>query len=217
MKKKKLRFRKIRSVWNNVRYLDYYILVPYLALCLVGIVMVYSASASIEMQNGGTPLGYLVKQTIYVVMGVVVMAFMANYPLRHYRTPRFLRDSTLVVGALLVIVLVFSRAVNGAKGWISLGFFNIQPVEICKLYFILYLADRMAKIRQRGQHFTTDAKGPWLIIAVFLGLIMIQPDIGGMAINGAIIAIMLLAADYKWGFGLGIILVLPAATLDWND
>ena len=210
MKKKKLRFRKIRSVWNNVRYLDYYILVPYLALCLVGIVMVYSASASIEMQNGGTPLGYLVKQTIYVVMGVVVMAFMANYPLRHYRTPRFLRDSTLVVGALLVIVLVFSRAVNGAKGWISLGFFNIQPVEICKLYFILYLADRMAKIRQRGQHFTTDAKGPWLIIAVFLGLIMIQPDIGGMAINGAIIAIMLLAADYKWGFGLGIILVLPA-------
>ena len=68
----------------------------------------------------------------------------------------------------------------------------------------------MAKIRQRGQHFTTDAKGPWLIIAVFLGLIMIQPDIGGMAINGAIIAIMLLAADYKWGFGLGIILVLPA-------
>ena len=40
-----------------------------------------------------------------------------------------------------------------------------------------------------------------LIIAVFLGLIMIQPDIGGMAINGAIIAIMLLAADYKWGFG----------------
>ena len=210
MKKKKLRFRKIRSVWNNVRYLDYYILVPYLALCLVGIVMVYSASASIEMQNGGTPLGYLVKQTIYVVMGVAVMAFMANYPLRHYRTPRFLRDSTLVVGALLVIVLVFSRAVNGAKGWISLGFFNIQPVEICKLYFILYLADRMAKIRQRGQHFTTDAKGPWLIIAVFLGLIMIQPDIGGMAINGAIIAIMLLAADYKWGVGLGIILVLPA-------
>ena len=210
MKKKKLRFRKIRSVWNNVRYLDYYILVPYLALCLVGIVMVYSASASIEMQNGGTPLGYLVKQTIYVVMGVAVMAFMANYPLRHYRTPRFLRDSTLVVGALLVIVLVFSRAVNGAKGWISLGFFNIQPVEICKLYFILYLADRMAKIRQRGQHFTTDAKGPWLIIAVFLGLIMIQPDIGGMAINGAIIAIMLLAADYKWGVGLEIILVLPA-------
>ena len=68
----------------------------------------------------------------------------------------------------------------------------------------------MAKIRQRGQHFTTDAKGPWLIIAVFLGLIMIQPDIGGMAINGAIIAIMLLAADYKWGVGLGIILVLPA-------
>src|SRR5699024_11273520 len=49
-----------------------------------------------------------------------------------------------------------------------------------------------------------------LIIAVFLGLIMIQPDIGGMAINGAIIAIMLLAADYKWGVGLEIILVLPA-------
>ncbi len=64
--------------------------------------MVYSASAlPLKCKMGGTPLGYLVKaQTIYVfVMGVAVMAFMANYPLRHYRTPKVLRDSTLVVGA----------------------------------------------------------------------------------------------------------------------
>lgn len=209
MKKKKLRFHKLRSVWNNIRYLDYYILVPYLALCLIGIVMVYSASAAIEMQNGGTPLGYLIKQTIYVLMGVTVMAVLANYPLRHYRTRRFLRDSTIVMGLLLVVVLVFSRAVNGAKGWLSLGFFNIQPVEICKLYFIMYLADRMDKIRRRGQHFTTNAQGPWLIIVLFLSLIVIQPDIGGMAINAAIIGVMLLAADYKWGFGLSLILALP--------
>lgn len=175
----------------------------------MGIVMVYSASASIEMQNGGTPLGYLIRQTIYVVMGVTVMAILANYSVSHYRTRNFLRNSTIVVGGLLVAVLLFSRAVNGAKGWISLGFFNIQPVEICKLYFILYLADRMDKIRRRGGHFTTDAKGPWMIIIVFLGLIMIQPDIGGMAINAAIIVVMLFAADYKWNIGIFLILVLP--------
>lgn len=210
MKKKKLRFRKIRSVWNNIRYLDYYLLVPYLALCLIGIVMVYSSSAAIEMQNGGTPLGYLIRQTIFVLMGVGVMSFLTNYPLRHYRTPRFLKISTLVIGSLLLFVLVFSRAVNGAKGWLNLGPINIQPVELCKLYFILYLADRMDKVRQRGQHFTNSALGPWMIVFCFLFLILAQPDVGGMSINLAIIAVMLLAADYKWGVGLGIIICIPA-------
>lgn len=210
LKKKKVKFRSIGSVWNNIRYVDYYLLVPYLALCLIGIVMVYSSSAAIEMQNGGTPLGYLMRQTIFVVLGVCVMTFMTNYPLRHYRTKKFLKYSTYIIGGLLIFVLAFSRAVNGAKGWINLGPFNIQPVELCKLYFILYLADRMDRVRQRGQHFTTTALGPWMIVFIFLLLIAAQPDIGGASINIAIIAVMLFAADFKWGVGLGVILIFPA-------
>lgn len=184
-------------------------MVPYLVLCMIGIVMVYSASSAIEMQNGGTPTSYLIKQTIYVIMGICCLLFGANYPLKHYRTPRFLRDSTLAMIGILLFVLVLSHAVNGAKGWINLGVINIQPVEICKIYFILYLSDRMARVRARNDHFISSGGGPWLVVALCLLLIVLQPDIGGMAINVMIVAVLFLACDFRWSFGISILLIIP--------
>lgn len=199
----------ISQIRKNFHYWDYYLMVPYLVLCMIGIVMVYSASSAIEMQNGGTPTSYLIKQTIYVIMGICCLLFGANYPLKHYRTPRFLRDSTLVMIGMLLFVLVLSHAVNGAKGWINLGVINIQPVEICKIYFILYLSDRMARVRARNDHFISSGGGPWLVVALCLLLIVLQPDIGGMAINVMIVAVLFLACDFRWSFGISILLIIP--------
>lgn len=199
----------ISQIRKNFHYWDYYLMVPYLVLCMIGIVMVYSASSAIEMQNGGTPTLYLIKQTIYVIMGICCLLFGANYPLKHYRTPRFLRDSTLAMIGMLLFVLVLSHAVNGAKGWINLGVINIQPVEICKIYFILYLSDRMARVRARNDHFISSGGGPWLVVALCLLLIVLQPDIGGMAINVMIVAVLFLACDFRWSFGISILLIIP--------
>lgn len=196
---------------QNFHSWDYYLMVPYLLLCIIGIIMVYSSSAGIEMQNGGTPQSYLIKQTIYVIIGVIIMVFFANYPLAHYRRRRFLEYSTVIMGALLLAVLIIGHAVNGAKGWINLGPINIQPAEFCKLYFILYLADRMARVRQHGRHFleTKSSIGPLLMAAFFLLLILIQPDTGGGIINLAIISVMILACDIRWAFGVSLIIGFP--------
>ena len=209
MKVKHIHKIHISQIRKNFHYWDYYLMVPYLVLCMIGIVMVYSASSAIEMQNGGNPTSYLIKQTIYVIMGIGCLIFGANYPLRHYRTPRFLRDSTLVMVGMLLFVLVLSHAVNGAKGWINLGVINIQPVEICKIYFILYLSDRMARVRARNDHFISSGGGPWLVVALCLLLIVLQPDIGGMAINVMIVAVLFLACDFRWSFGISVLLIIP--------
>ncbi|WP_284690046.1 peptidoglycan glycosyltransferase FtsW [Limosilactobacillus portuensis] len=209
MKVKHIHKIHISQIRKNFHYWDYYLMVPYLVLCMIGIVMVYSASSAIEMQNGGNPTSYLIKQTIYVIMGIGYLIFGANYPLRHYRTPRFLRDSTLVMVGMLLFVLVLSHAVNGAKGWINLGVINIQPVEICKIYFILYLSDRMARVRARNDHFISSGGGPWLVVALCLLLIVLQPDIGGMAINVMIVAVLFLACDFRWSFGISVLLIIP--------
>ena len=209
MKVKHIHKIHISQIRKNFHYWDYYLMVPYLVLCMIGIVMVYSASSAIEMQNGGNPTSYLIKQTIYVIMGIGCLIFGANYPLRHYRTPRFLRDSTLVMVGMLLFVLVLSHAVNGAKGWINLGVINIQPVEICKVYFILYLSDRMARVRARNDHFISSGGGPWLVVALCLLLIVLQPDIGGMAINVMIVAVLFLACDFRWSFGISVLLIIP--------
>ena len=209
MKVKRIHKIHISQIRKNFHYWDYYLMVPYLVLCMIGIVMVYSASSAIEMQNGGTPTSYLIKQTIYVIMGFCCLLFGANYPLKHYRTPRFLRDSTLAMIGMLLFVLILSHAVNGAKGWINLGMINIQPVEICKIYFILYLSDRMARVRARNDHFISSRGGPWLVVAFCLLLIVLQPDIGGMAINVMIVAVLFLSCDFRWSFGISVLLIIP--------
>lgn len=199
----------LSQVWKNFHYWDYYLMLPYLVLCMFGIVMVYSASSAINMQNGGSPTSYLIKQTVYVIMGIGCLIFGANYPLKHYRTTRFLRDSTIAMLGMLLFVLVLSHAVNGAKGWINLGVINIQPVEICKVYFILYLSDRMDRVRARNAHFISAGGGPWLVVALCMLLIVLQPDIGGMAINLMIVAVLFLACDFRWSFGISVLLVIP--------
>lgn len=214
---KKLKIKRPHFAWSrlkqNWRSWDYYLMVPYLILCVTGIIMVYSSSAGIEMQNGGTPQAYLIKQTLYVILGLGVMFFFANFSLEHFRQRKFLEYSTLIMGFLLIAVLILGRAVNGARGWINLGPVNIQPVEFCKLYFILYLADRMARARQHGRHFleTKSSVGPLLIALIYLILILIQPDTGGFAINFVIIAVMILACDMRWAFGVSMIIGVPLA------
>jgi cell division protein FtsW len=214
---KKLKIKRPHFAWSqlkqNWRSWDYYLMVPYLILCVTGIIMVYSSSAGIEMQNGGTPQAYLVKQTLYVILGLGVMFFFANFSLEHFRQRKFLEYSTLIMGFLLIAVLILGRAVNGARGWINLGPVNIQPVEFCKLYFILYLADRMARARQHGRHFleTKSSVGPLLIALIYLILILVQPDTGGFAINFVIIAVMILACDMRWAFGVSMIIGVPLA------
>lgn len=211
MKKIKRRPRHgLATIKKNFHYWDYYLMVPYLILCLIGIVMVYSSSAAIQMQNGGTPQAYLIKQSIYVVMGIIVLIFCANYPLKHYRTTRFLKYSTIGMGLLLLAVLVLGKAVNGAKGWLNFGPINIQPVEFCKLYFILYLADRMTKARQEGHHFLMSSyRGSLGLAFIYLLMIAAQPDTGGAAINVSIIIVMVLACDIRWGKAITLVIGAP--------
>ena len=216
MKKIKLRPRRglVTTIKQNFHFWDYYLMVPYLILCLIGIVMVYSSSAAIQMQNGGTPQGYLIKQSIYVVLGIIVLIFCANFPLEHYRHRRFLQDSTIVMGTLLVIVLAIGKAVNGAKGWLNFGPVNIQPVEFCKLYFILYLADRMARTHQKGKLLIKgeSSRGALILATIYLLLILAQPDTGGFAINVCIIGVMFIACDVRsWWKAVGIVIGFPLA------
>lgn len=166
------------------------------------------------MQNGGTPQGYLIKQSIYVVLGIIVLIFCANFPLEHYRHRRFLQDSTIVMGALLVIVLAIGKAVNGAKGWLNFGPVNIQPVEFCKLYFILYLADRMVRTHQKGKLLIKgeSSRGALILATIYLLLILAQPDTGGFAINVCIIGVMFIACDVRsWWKAVGIVIGFPLA------
>lgn len=196
----------IHLSWK-LHHIDYFVLVPYVVLCVFSVIMVYSASGEyIQLTMGQAPTTYLIRQAIFVVLGFLLAALVFFLRLRLWRSPRVLLIMLLVTIALLAYLIVRghfdpSTAINGASAWIPIGPFNIQPSELAKIVVIMYLAhileSREIIIGTRG--FFGSLRNLWQPLAVVLfitALVFIQPDTGGMAILVLIIALMFIASGF---------------------
>lgn len=189
----------MHKMWQKIKEFDPWITIPYIALCIIGVIMVYSASAGIEMQNGGSPTGYLIRQLIFAIMGIILATIVALMRLSILRNRKVLQWFCGILLAMLCFVKLFGAAVNGAQGWINLGFFSIQPAEITKLFLILYLANQFAYYNEHAKRYSLSSAGfPLGIAFILLALVLIQPDFGGFAINGAIVVVLFLGSEVSW-------------------
>lgn len=184
---------------EKLKYLDYSIFLPYLVLCLLGIIMIYSASSDILLVNGFKPSFYMQRQILYFILaffGFGLPAFALK--LSVFKTRQFVL-SFLGISFLLLAYLAGLKfishgatAVNGAVGWINLGFINIQPVEIAKLALVFYLAFFLSRRDGKfvpGKIFE-NLSYPTVIALGMMALVLYQPDFGGAAILFMIIFVM---------------------------
>lgn len=186
---------------RKLKYLDYWIMVPYLILSVLGIVMVYSASADIGSQNGGSPFGYLVKQTGFVIFGLVILVFMLSMNLQRLRDRGPQRLMLIVAFLSLFGLFLIGKTVNGAAGWFHLGPISIQPAEFMKFYLIIFMAHSVANRQEdleEGYGWWSTFAEPIVISAAIVFLILLQPDLGGAAINAMIVWIILLASGFNY-------------------
>lgn len=184
---------------RKLKYLDYWLMIPYLILSVFGIVMVYSASADIGTQNGGSPLNYLLKQTLYVILGFLILGVMIMMNIDKLQDKRLLSVAGYLAYGALLFLLVMGNTVNGAAGWINLGAFSLQPAEFVKFYVIIWLSSRITIRQGQLEEYTwwSTMQKPLLVCAIIIGLIFIQPDLGGAAINGAIMFVLFLSSGFK--------------------
>jgi len=163
---------------------DYGILLPTLLLVGLGLVFIYSASSFLAEHRMGDSYFFFKRQGIFCLVGLVFLIITRNIPPGFYARLAYplLFISLALLGALLIPGV--GKAVGGASRWLSLGIFSFQPSELAKLTLAVYLAYSMAK---KGQEMASFSKGllPHLIIAgVFMGLILLQPDLGTAVIIG---------------------------------
>lgn len=193
------------------RYLDYTILIPFLVLCAIGIVMVYSASAYwIKVQYGMAETAMLKRQAIFVVIGCLEVAFIYHINLGVFRSKWTQGPIVAVTLGLLLFLLGYAKlhpeaAVNGATSWLHIGPIPIQPSEFAKLVLILYLAQMLSKFRNLmavNQNRPGDLIKPTIIALLFAGAILLQPDTGGAIVIVGIAVVMILASGiaFRWGF-----------------
>ena len=183
-------------------------------IVVVGLVMIYSASAIIATQNDEPdPYHFVVRQGLFLLAGSVLMLAAMHVDIQRLRDWKVVYGLLFVLSFALVAVL-FQAPINGTHRWFSVGSFNLQPAEFAKPVIILFLAFYLARREDR----INDVAGGLLpllgILAMIAGLIMLQPDFGTAAVILAVAAILVFIAGLSWKHMavLGAIL-LPAVTM----
>lgn len=209
----------IKTLRKKISFFDYYLFIPYLLLSIIGTVMVYSASSISQLYAGGGFDSYLLKQLLFTILGVVVFFIVSYLNQRIWANIMVIEFGYIFLIVLLAYALVFGTAVNGAKGWINLGAFSIQPAELCKVYIAIYVA-WFCGMRQKivnqdiiptKINFLTRPYILALMMIIMLGLILKAPDTGGFLINFMILFMILLAASNSLKIVLGGLVGLPIA------
>lgn len=222
----------MKTVRKKLQFLDYGILVPYLVLVIFGIIMVYSASSNILQVNGFAPATYAIRQGIYVaaaflLFGIPIFALKLDVFKNRRFAFFFLLFTTLMLLYLFFVKLIRGNAaaVNGAVGWINLGFINIQPLEVAKLSLVTYLAFVLS--RRDGKFIPgqiwQNLSGPTIICAITILLVILEPDFGGSAILFMIVIVMYSVSGIpsrivlRWLLILALLVFgLVAIILAWN-
>jgi cell division protein FtsW len=187
---------------------DHALLIAILMILGLGLVMVASASISIADRQLGQPFYYLIRQGLYVLLGVGMAAVVTRIPLDVWERVSAL---LLLAGLLLLSFILLpgvAREINGSTRWLSLGVFNLQPSEFMKLFVIVYLAGYLVR---RGDEVRTTVWGflkPMLVLVAAAILLLLEPDMGAAAVIFATaLGMMFLGGVRIWHFGVLMLLI----------
>lgn len=172
---------------------DYLLIFLVLALCLIGLIAISSASVIISFEHFGKNYVYLSRQAAALVVGVLAWLLFQAIDYRFWKKiAPFLLFFTFGV-LLLVFLPGIGHGLKGATRWLDLGFVTIQPSEIAKLSFILYLA---AWLEARKNNLLELKVIAWLglLIALVAGLIILQPDMGTTVVVVLVAGVMVYLA-----------------------
>jgi cell division protein FtsW len=180
-----------------------------LGLVAFGLVMVFSATSASAAIGEGDPMRYLVKQGVYAVVGVVLLALLSRVD---YHALRPLAPLLLVGAfALCVAVLFVGPPINGARRWFVFGPASFQPSELAKLAVLVWVCAVLA--RRRPPATMGELMKPiGIVVGAFAALILLGPDLGttvalclgvagALVVSGVPTRVLLTAGTIALGLG----------------
>jgi cell division protein FtsW len=174
-----------------------------LLLVVVGLAMVFSASAVVVQERYHTEFADVGRQAGWALAGVLAMLGLMHVDYRIYNSPRFIYPALCVTTLLLVSVFFFPGSHNVHR-WIRFGaLLSFEPSEIAKPVLVLFLAWFL--------HTRLDAMRDWkhtlapaaVMPLVFILLILKQPDLGTALVLFGVTATILVLAGMEWRYLFG--------------
>jgi len=195
---------------DDLMTFDRRLLFSVMALLIIGLVMVGSASISMADGKLDQPFYYFTRQFVFAIVGLVIGWLIYSVRLSTWQkyAPHLLIFGTV----LLVLVLIpgIGRLVNGSRRWLPLGPVNIQVAEIIKLFAIIYIADYLQ--RHYGQLKTSFFKifAPLCLLVIAAGLLLLQPDLGSVVVILSTVLAMLFLGGARLDVFAALIMALGA-------
>jgi len=168
-------------------------------MCLLsfGLLMVGSASMAISRTIYHYSYHYVIRQAIFICVGVMCAWVITRIPLRLWQ--RSSRNLMLVSLFFLIIVLIpgVGHLVNGSRRWLSLGFVSLQVSEFVKLSMILYLASYLSRYSNAIQDSLWAFVKPMVVLFFVGALLLLEPDFGALTVIMLVFLAMLFIAGAR--------------------
>ncbi|TDC80054.1 FtsW/RodA/SpoVE family cell cycle protein [Streptomyces hainanensis] len=212
------------SAWRRLahrdsvaRRLDWLLLFAGLALSVLGIALIWSATRNRTGITGGDPNYFLIRQSINLAVGLTLAVGIIWLGHQRLRAAVFVFYA-LSLGVVLLVFTPLGTEINGQRAWLSIGGYTIQPGEFVKVAAILVMATVLADAVDAGdrefpgRRAVLQALG---FVAVPLAVVLMD-DMGTAMVISITVLGMLLAsgASLKWTIGL-VLAATVGAVLVW--
>jgi len=190
-----------------------------LVLALIGLVMVFSASAVVAGNRFQDSIYFLKRHLAWLAFGFLLLQLASRMDYMVWK--RLALPALGLTAVLLVLVLIPSIGVmaKGARRWIRMGPISVQPAEMLKLAVILYLAAYLAKRGDRLTEFTAGFLPPLIVVGLLAGLVLLEPDLGTVVVIGLVTYALLFLAGARLShlFSLVPVALAGGALMVWRS
>lgn len=166
-------------------------------LTLIGLVFIYSSSSVYALEKCGSAHYFLKKQALYLIPAFFGFLLFALVPLRFFKKYAPL----LFLGSLFLMLLTFlpwfGLRIHGSNRWLRIFGLSIQPSEILKLFFVVYVGFFIERKREYIKSFAHSYIPFLSILFVTFVILLKQPDFGSTVVILITALILLFVADFK--------------------
>lgn len=189
---------------------DFVLFATVLLILVIGVIMVYSASSYSALNNPTThdDMAFFKKQAIAAVLGLVTMLVIEKID---YHKIKSVTNIIVLVTIVLLIVVLFSASINGAKRWISLGpMGQLQPSEIAKYVIVLVLAKGIEKSGEKIKRLFPTVIVYLLVAGFFAGFVLLEKNLSIATVIMIVSLVIIYVGGAKiWHLGLIIASLIP--------
>lgn len=189
---------------------EHAILVLTLAILVLGLGMVFSASHEMARARFDNALFFVQRQLVRAAIGIGLMLLASQIDYRSWR--RLARPALVATTGFLALVFLFN-SIRGARGWVPVLGHTLQPVEFARLSLVALLAAEMSRLGPGVASLRRGFLPLGGVIGVVLVLVLKQPDFGSAMAITAIALTMLFAGGVRWQHlgGTGLVILAGAA------